>query len=71
MLQSAFGSSNSESEEAVPDLWDPDSTGSGAANGFGKKEWNLLVVNDTKVVNAMAAPGEMPILYLRPGAYHS
>jgi Zn-dependent protease with chaperone function len=45
------------SEEAVPDLWDPDSTGGGTANGFGKKEWNLLVVNDNKVVNAMAAPG--------------
>jgi len=39
------------------DLWDPDSTGRGAAHGSGKKEWNLLVVNDKKVVNAMAAPG--------------
>ena len=59
MLQSALGfGGNGESEEAVPDLWDPDSTGNSTANGFGKKEWNLLVVNDKKVVNAMAAPGE-------------
>jgi hypothetical protein len=57
VLQSALGFGNSGSEEAVPDLWDPDSTGGGTANGFGKKEWNLLVVNDNKVVNAMAAPG--------------
>jgi hypothetical protein len=57
MLQSGFGFGNGESEEVVPDLWDPDSTGRGAALGSGKKEWNLLVVNDKKVVNAMAAPG--------------
>ena len=51
-----LGFGNNESEEAFPDSWDPDSTGSSTANGFGK-EWNLLVVNDNKVVNAMAAPG--------------
>ena len=72
MLQSAFGfGGNGESEEAPPDLWDPDSTGHGTANGFGKKEWNLLVVNDKKVVNAMAAPGEFLKLYMHPGAYRS
>ncbi|KAF8259043.1 hypothetical protein EI94DRAFT_1752577 [Lactarius quietus] len=52
---------NGGSEEAVPDLWDPDSTGPSTANGFGKKEWNLLVVNDNKVVNAMAAPGTVVV----------
>ncbi len=56
VLQSGFGS-NGESEEAAPDLWDPDSTGRATASGFGKKEWNLIVVHDKKVVNAMAAPG--------------
>ncbi|KAN0137529.1 peptidase family M48 domain containing protein [Lactarius tabidus] len=61
VLQSALGFGNSGSEEAVPDLWDPDSTGGGTANGFGKKEWNLLVVNDNKVVNAMAAPGTVVV----------
>ncbi|KAH9169804.1 hypothetical protein EDB89DRAFT_1908314 [Lactarius sanguifluus] len=35
-----FGAGDGESEEAVPDLWDPDSTGHGAAQGSGK-EWNL------------------------------
>jgi len=62
MLQSAFGLGNGEpEEEAVPDLWDPDSTGHSMASGFGKKEWNLLVVNDNKVVNAMAAPGTVVV----------
>ena len=56
MLQSTFGFGNNGSEEVVQDSWDPDSTRN-SANGFGKKEWNLLVVNDKKVVNAMAAPG--------------
>ena len=65
MLQSAFGfGGNGESEEVVPDLWDPDSAGHGTANGFGKKEWNLLVVNDQKVVNAMAAPGKFLKLFI-------
>ena len=61
---------NGEPEEAVPDLWDPDSTAKGTANGFGNKEWNLLVVNDNKVVNAMAAPGMFfqIVTYMHPGA---
>ena len=67
VLQSAFGfGGNGESEEVVPDLWDPDSAGHGSANGFGKKEWNLLVVNDQKVVNAMAAPGKFLKLFMPP-----
>ncbi|KAH8986768.1 peptidase family M48-domain-containing protein [Lactarius hatsudake] len=60
MLQPVFGAGNGESEEGVPDLWDPDSTGHGAAQGSGK-QWNLLVVNDKKVVNAMAAPGTVVV----------
>jgi hypothetical protein len=53
-----FGSG--DGQEGPPDLWDPDAnaTGSGgAAQGAGGKQWNLLVVNDPNVVNAMAAPG--------------
>ncbi|KAI9456016.1 hypothetical protein BJY52DRAFT_1277558 [Lactarius psammicola] len=61
VLQSGFGLVNGESEGAGPDLWDPDSTGRGAGHGSGKKEWNLLVVNDQKVVNAMAAPGTVVV----------
>ncbi|KAH9054686.1 peptidase family M48-domain-containing protein [Lactarius vividus] len=60
VLQSGFGFGNGESEEAVPDLWDPDSTGHSAAQGS-RKVWNLLVVNDKKVVNAMAAPGTVVV----------
>jgi hypothetical protein len=61
LLQSALGFGKSRSEEAAPDLWDPDSDVRDTANGFGKKEWNLLVVNDKKVVNAMAAPGTVVV----------
>ena len=38
MLQSGFGLGNSESEDAVPDLWDLDSSGRSVAHGPGKKE---------------------------------
>lgn len=43
--------------DTAPDSWDPDAAGRGAVHGANKKKWNLLVVNDQKVVNAMAAPG--------------
>ena len=52
-MQSGLGIGRGGSEDVVPDLWDPDSTRRGAAYGFGKKEWNLFLVND-KVVNATA-----------------
>lgn len=52
---------NGDGEEGPPDLWDPDANATtGSHDGsqkLGRKEWNLLVVNDQKVVNAMAAPG--------------
>lgn len=52
---------NGDGEEGPPDSWDPYANAtSGWQDGsqkFGRKEWNLLVVNDQKVVNAMAAPG--------------
>jgi hypothetical protein len=35
----------------------PNAVGRGAAHGVGRKEWNLLVVNAQKIINAMAAPG--------------
>jgi len=43
--------------DTAPDSWDPDAAGRGVVHGASKKKWNLLVVNDQKVVNAMAAPG--------------
>ena len=56
--------------EGAPDLWDPDAnatTGShDGARGLGRKEWNLLVVNDQKVVNAMAAPGAQAHQCIQP-----
>jgi len=60
VLQPSFGFINRDrGDESPPDLWDPDATGLSAVDGgsMGRKEWNLLVVNDQKVVNAMAAPG--------------
>jgi len=52
------GSGSGDGDEGAADLWDPDAAGRGAVhNGAGRKEWNLLVVNDQKVVNAMATPG--------------
>jgi len=55
------GFGNGNGEEAPPDLWDPDANATtgwhDGAQGLGRKEWKLLVVNDEKVVNAMAAPG--------------
>jgi hypothetical protein len=52
------GTGNGDGDEGAGDLWDPDAARHGAGqNGAGRKEWNLLVVNDQKVVNAMATPG--------------
>ena len=57
-LRPSFGwSSDDGGADTAPDPWDPDAAGRGAVHGPSKKEWNLLVVNDPKVVNAMAAPG--------------
>lgn len=47
--------------------WDPDATPhprEGEASGEGSaigpnRRWNLIVVKDDKIVNAMAAPGEL------------
>ncbi len=55
------GFGHGHGEEGQPDLWDPDTNATtgwrDGAQGAGQKEWSLLVVNDEKVVNAMAAPG--------------
>lgn len=47
------------------DVWDPDGAGAFGSGrtepinpGLGGHEWELMVVNDDKVVNAMAAYGE-------------
>jgi hypothetical protein len=57
--QPSFGSG--DGQDGTPDLWDPDANANGsraAAQGAASgKQWNLLVVDDLKVVNAMAAPG--------------
>jgi metalloendopeptidase OMA1, mitochondrial len=66
-----FGS-NGDGEEGPPDLWDPDANATGwrsGAQGAGK-EWNLLVVNDEKIVNAMAAPGMQAHQCIRPLDVH-
>lgn len=49
--------------QANPDsIWDPDSVETGrteeVAPGAGGREWELIVVNDDKVVNAAASYGE-------------
>ncbi|TFY57182.1 hypothetical protein EVG20_g8641 [Dentipellis fragilis] len=41
------------------ETWDPDRASRGGVPGTGQREWNLLVVGDNKVVNAMATPGTM------------
>ncbi|KAF8489552.1 peptidase family M48-domain-containing protein [Russula emetica] len=66
VLQPSLGGfGNDDGEEAPPDLWDPDANATtgwhDGAQGLGRKEWNLLVVNDPKVVNAMAAPGTVVV----------
>jgi len=38
-------------------LWDPDANATAWRGENQRKQWNLLVVNDENVVNAMAAPG--------------
>jgi hypothetical protein len=57
-MQTGFGFGGSDVGEDSPDFFDPDATGRRSAPRTGRKEWNLLVVNDGKVVNAMAAPGK-------------
>jgi metalloendopeptidase OMA1, mitochondrial len=64
------GDSDGSGNESVPDIWDPDAAGRSAVQGPDRKEWNLLVVNDQKVVNAMATPGMCvcafpPVLHAR------
>ncbi|KAI0295074.1 hypothetical protein B0F90DRAFT_1213239 [Multifurca ochricompacta] len=61
VLQPGFGIGSGDIEDGLPDLWDPDATGHGATHGTSRMEWNLLVVNDKKVVNAMAAPGTIVV----------
>jgi hypothetical protein len=63
------GNGNGGADGGAPDLWDPDadaarrwdspdSSSGGSAHGLAaRKEWNLMVVNDQKVVNAVASPG--------------
>jgi hypothetical protein len=51
------GFGGGDREEGAPDLWDPDANATGWRTAAQGKEWKLLVVNDQKVVNAMAAPG--------------
>jgi metalloendopeptidase OMA1, mitochondrial len=51
------GFGGADGEEGAPDLWDPDANATGQRTAAQGKEWKLLVVNDQKVVNAMAAPG--------------
>ncbi|KAA1470753.1 hypothetical protein DENSPDRAFT_929073 [Dentipellis sp. KUC8613] len=43
------------------ETWDPDRASRGGAPGTGQREWNLLVVGDNKVVNAMATPGTIVV----------
>lgn len=42
------------------DVWKPkDDYGAAARHSYGpEKEWEVVVVHDNKVINAMAAPGE-------------
>jgi hypothetical protein len=60
-LRPSFGwggdDGGNDGSDVAPDLWDPDAAGRGVVHAVSRKEWNLLVVNDPKVVNAMAAPG--------------
>jgi len=50
---------------SADDFWDPDTTSSstdmGAENVVNTREWNLLVVNDDSVVNAMCAYGNVVV----------
>jgi hypothetical protein len=62
VLQPSLGGfGNGDGDEGPGDLWDPDDNANtgwhDGAQGPGRKQWNLLVVDDQKVVNAMAAPG--------------
>jgi len=75
VLQPSLGGfGNGDGEEAPPDLWDPDANATtgwhDGAQGPVRKEWNLLVVNDQKVVNAMAAPGAQAHQCFRPHDRH-
>jgi hypothetical protein len=66
-----FGFGSGDVDEGAPELWDPDATGGTAARGTARKEWNLLVVNDDKVVNAMAAPGKSRTFKIAPHTLNS
>jgi hypothetical protein len=75
VLQPSLGGfDNGNGEEGLPDLWDPDANATtgrhDGAQGNGRKRWNLLVVNDEKVVNAMAAPGVQAHQCIRPFDRH-
>ncbi len=49
------------------DVWHPtDDYGSAARDTYGpEKEWDVVVVNDESVINAMATPGDFRPLYYR------
>ena len=71
VLQPSLGGfGNDDGQEGPPDLWDPDANATtewhDGAQGLGRKGWNLLVVDDEKVVNAMAAPGVQAHQCIRP-----
>jgi hypothetical protein len=77
---SNLGSIRGEDQPALPSpfglgtdaegrMWNPD-VDVGAARDPGasygpKKEWDVIVVNDPKVVNAMANPGKCPLDFIR------
>ena len=60
------GFGNGDGEGGQPDLWDPDANATAWRGEKQRKEWNLLVVDDPNVVNAMAAPGTQALLKLHP-----
>jgi len=55
------GDGGGDGNDVAPDSWDPDAAGRGVVHVASRKEWNLLVVDDPKVVNAMAAPGTIVV----------
>ena len=75
VLQPSLGGfGDGDGEEDLPDLWDQDAnptTGRhDGSHGLGRKKWNLLVVNDQNVVNAMALPGAQAHQCLRALGIH-
>lgn len=65
-----FSAPASERSDSSDDNWDPDSDARGVAaqvnpeHARKTRTWNLLVVNDESVVNAMASYGELEIRVL-------